>query len=455
MAKHRMRDVVVVLPGITGSALSEVNGARTTPIWNLSGGAMWQFLRSRGGSLETLRVDTHDPRHAPPSGCIVATGLVAGFHGVFGLTKIDGYGEMLDEINRRFDLTVGRWDDNKPANLLPFPYDWRLSNRVAAAALNTVLTTKLRAWRDAIDEPDAKVIVVAHSMGGLVARYWLEVLGGWKQCRALVTFGTPFQGSVDAVGYVANGYKKAFVNLTDVLRSCPSVYELLPVYRVIRHDGGWHVPVDVAIPCAVDDYVKAAAEFHNEIIRAHSENLKDPAYLADRYAVLPYVGVHQTTNQSARLDGNKLVIGRALPEWIDTDLEGGDGTVPRASATPEEIDLNPFAATFLGEQHGSLQNNAHALDDLIERIRQSQVKAIREVQGSWKPRLRSIDMVVDDLVLVGEPVTIEARGVSTDGAATLDFGLRATISSETDPLALPRGWSSAMVSTSSRPLSKG
>jgi hypothetical protein len=33
-------------------------------------------------------------------------------------------------------------------------------------------------------------------MGGLVARHYLEVFDGWRDTRMLVTFGTPYRGSV-------------------------------------------------------------------------------------------------------------------------------------------------------------------------------------------------------------------------------------------------------------------
>ena len=43
------------------------------------------------------------------------------------------------------------------------------------------------------------MIVVAHSMGGLVARYWMGPLGGWRVCRALITLGTPHRGAPKAL----------------------------------------------------------------------------------------------------------------------------------------------------------------------------------------------------------------------------------------------------------------
>jgi triacylglycerol esterase/lipase EstA (alpha/beta hydrolase family) len=74
-------------------------------------------------------------------------------------------------------------------------------------------------------------------MGGLIARYYLEVLGGWQTCRALITFGTPYRGSVNSLDFLANGYKKSFLDLTEVMRSFTSVYQLLPIYEMVNVDG--------------------------------------------------------------------------------------------------------------------------------------------------------------------------------------------------------------------------
>ena len=356
-------------------------------MWNLSGGALWQYLTSRGGSLEDLAVPPHDPCEDTPDDLIEATNLIGGFHGVFGLAKIDGYDTLCRKLVDAFQVTKG-------LNFVEFPYDWRLSNRVGAAQLGTVVKAKLRAWRDHSNEPDAKVILVAHSVGGLVARYWLEVLEGWPDCRALVTFGTPYRGSLDALGYVANGYKKAFVNLSDVLRTCPSVYELMPIYRSVRHgDDDWLRPEEIAVPKANVAYVQAAAKFHDDIEAAVAKHKDDPGYVT-----VPFVGVYESTSQSADFDGAKLTLRGDIPSWITDDVAGGDGTVPRVSATPIEMTA-AFGATFLGEQHGCLQNNPHALDDLIERLVQSQARHLGAIRGSFVTRPRGIDVVVDDLVL--------------------------------------------------------
>ena len=310
MTKYRMRDLIVVLPGITGSVLADGRG----DLWNLSGQALWSFAKTRGDSLQRLAVPHHDPRRSPPDTDIRARKLIDGFHAVFGLAKIDGYRPLVQALRDRFDVVPGEWSDDRPANLFAFPYDWRLSNRVSAQRLDEGITVKLDAWRRHTGDQEAKVLLIAHSMGGLVSRYWLEVLEGWRECRALVTFGTPYRGSLDAVGYVAHGYKKAFVDLTEVLLSCPSVYELLPIYRAIQRDGSWYRPAEIELPvldpsmrARAGEYTQAAAEFHADIRDAATKHADDAEYRRS-FSLVPFAGVHQLTQQSARVVGSTVTL---------------------------------------------------------------------------------------------------------------------------------------------------
>jgi pimeloyl-ACP methyl ester carboxylesterase len=432
-----MRDLIVVLPGITGSVLSAPHGADRTAVWDCSGSALWRYVRSHGESLDSLMVPSHDPRGAPPATAVQATGLVQGFHGVFGLAKIDGYQALYETLRERFAVTEGSWVEDRPANLIAYPYDWRLSNRAAAHAFEAGIQRRLAAWREHTGEPEAKVILIAHSMGGLVARYWLEVLGGWRECRALITFGTPFRGSVDALGYLANGYKKSFVDLTRLLLSCPSVYELLPIYQAVSTEDGWRRPREIEVPL-VDPgqqqqalrYQTAAAEFHEEIRVAVADNANDPAYRG-AYATVPFVGVHQGTHQSARLDINGLTLSHDMPSWIVDDVAGGDGTVPRVSALPIEM-TDPFGATFLGAKHGSLQNVAPVLDDLVQRLRQSQSRHLEAIRGEVSIRRAVVDLQVDDLFVAEEPVILHARLTDDDGTPQ-PAPLAGLVESEAEP----------------------
>jgi len=202
-----MRDIVVLLPGITGSVLQKDG----KDIWAVSGQAAWKTLTSLGSSLQQLMLGDDDPEIDDVGDGVRASRLMPDAHLVPGLVKIDGYSVISRLITSHFEVIRGSVDNVRPANFFEFPYDWRRDNRVAARLLKQFIDQRLALWRAYSGAADAKVILLAHSMGGLVARYYLEVLEGWRDCRALITFGTPYRGSAHALNYLANGYKKLFL----------------------------------------------------------------------------------------------------------------------------------------------------------------------------------------------------------------------------------------------------
>jgi hypothetical protein len=193
-------------------------------------------------------------------------------------------------------------------------------------------------------------------MGGLVSRYFLEVLGGWRGTRALITFGTPYRGSLNALDSLVNGVRKArFLDLTDLLRSFTSMYQLLPIYPCLETGTGSLARLSevTEIP-GLDkvhlERIRAANAFHRKIEAAVTDNQASVRADVSRYTIRPVVGIDQPTSQTAiaRNGGVEMLESR-----IGSN-ESGDGTVPRISATP--IELGEGNAAFAAARHGSLQN---------------------------------------------------------------------------------------------------
>jgi hypothetical protein len=405
MARSRIRDVVVVLPGITGSVLQKDG----VDVWAISGRAIAKALFSLGDSLRELQIKGDDPEIDDLGDGIRATGLMPDAHLVPGLVKIDGYSSLTRLITERFEVAPGSAEGNGPANFFEFPYDWRRDNRVAARKLKRLVDKHLPRWREYSGAKDAKVILLAHSMGGLVSRYYLDCLDGWRDCRALVTFGTRYRGSVNALGFLANGYKEAFVDLTDVLRSYMSVYQLLPIYPMLSVGEEWKRIAEVGKLPGVDPVAsKAALEFHRDIEAAVKERERQ----GGGYPIIPFVGVCQSTLQSARLSGDGIEVTEKVPSWIDSRLEDGDGTVPRLSAIPIELS-NAFRDTFAAGRHASLQRHDQILRDLYQRITQMQVQGLEAIrEPEERPDLEqraALSVDLDDVYVAGEPVTLRAR----------------------------------------------
>jgi hypothetical protein len=176
-------------------------------------------------------------------------------------------------------------------------------------------------------------------MGGIVARLYLEFLDGWRDTRSLITFGTPYSGSVNALSFVANGFSKGWgpftLDLSDMLRSFTSVYQLLPSYRCLAGPGNTWVCLDddqVQWPDSGMDTarLRESLSMHRELRAAVDARLR----AGDQgYVVRPVVGSFQRTGWAARQDG-----GRIQSLWMRTlREEGGDGTVPMVSAAPHEL----------------------------------------------------------------------------------------------------------------------
>jgi pimeloyl-ACP methyl ester carboxylesterase len=348
-----VRDLIVVIPGITGSILRRDD----RDVWNLSLTAVGRGLASFSAAVEALRLPRDvGPGPAPASAALDVGGLITGWHLWPGIHGGPGYRRLLDVL-----ASVGGAGGR--AAVRSFGYDWRLSNRHSARLLAASVEGWLRDWRARTGDRDAKVIFVAHSMGGLVARYYLEVLGGREHARRLITLGTPYRGSVNAIrALTGDAFQDVPLlggqsGLTEAARSFPALWELLPTYRCVGAEDG---PVDLSTAAPTDLPAAAVARglaFHQEIAAAVARNSAPP------YQLHAFAGKRQATWQSLALDPGQR---RYLREQRGQDHRG-DGTVPLFSAVPPEW-ANTEMATSLAARHGGLCSDAAVLDLILDKI---------------------------------------------------------------------------------------
>ena len=330
-------DVFILLPGISGSELY-VDG---NPVWSLKLGSIWDTLKSFGGNLNRLTLHS-DPKDIYDLGDGVSVGtLIPDTHLIPGFWKIDGYTQIRDKLIKAFELKPGE-------NYFDFAYDWRRDNRISATQLKRFSSTALDTWRKTSGKKEAKLILVCHSMGGLIARYFLEVLEGWRDTRAFITLGTPFRGSVKALDYLVNGYLPHLESVTDTLRSFTSAYQLLPIFKCCYGNSGNVKRALLDFPAIHNLDIKRVQEaiiFHQEI-RDHAEqNSKNADYKFKRYKTCHIVGVGQPTPLTTRVSANMLA--------VTTDDAAGDGTVPREAAEPPKSE--PLSsAYYVHEFHASI-----------------------------------------------------------------------------------------------------
>lgn len=419
--KLPMRDLVVILPGITGSVLQKDG----RDVWGISRESILDILKTGGKSLQALKLGQDDPEAESLGDGIRATRLAENVSIIPGFIKVDGYTDTTRMITNNFSgITQGdiyNDPDDRAANFYHFPYDWRRDNRVSGKILKRLLDKRLKCWREHSGNQNAKVILLAHSMGGLVSRYYLEVLGGWSDCKALFTFGTPYRGSLNAINALANGFRKGPFDLTEVLRSLTAIYQLLPRYKALKIGEEFYRVAEAPMDLPGIERAKAqdALAFYNEIDDAADLNRENSLY-RDSFVTCPIVGVVQPTQQSAEFSNGLITTSAALPAILQDrpNFGDGDGTVPQVSATPLQMnDIEMLAMVdYIAESHGSLQNQPTILLSLLKSIQAAQTSAPDNVRGALagiargaRSSTQGIGLSVDDLYFRNEPITMRAK----------------------------------------------
>jgi pimeloyl-ACP methyl ester carboxylesterase len=419
-------DLVILLPGITGSVLADGRGRE---VWGHSFGAIWRAITSRGETIEELEL----AEDGDPNG-VTATRLIPGITIIPRFVKIDGYAAIERFLIRELELQPGR-------NFLTFPYDWRLDNRLNARRFEDKALNALREWRSRSGNVEARLVLIGHSMGGLISRYFLECLGGWQHTRTLITLGTPHWGSLNALDFLVHGMKKGIgplgLDLTPLLRSFPSVYQLLPNYACV--DVGDASLLGVAdavrnahIPNVDEARARDSLAFHAEIEDAQKSNAKEAAYFDRGYRMVPLVGIEQPTLQSARCRSGKVELLRSL----NGQDHGGDGTVPRVSATPLEL-VDQDREMFAAQIHGSMQNSREVLASVKGVVTQPEVTLTRLRHAGL-----GVDLTLDieDVVAPGEPLTVRARVSEGNPRLTVELTNTQTNETQTDFLSRVGEW---------------
>lgn len=232
LARHAAPPVVIV-PGLLGSRLVDAQ----------SGEEVWP------GSLLDVALGTYRQLAVPLP---LLDGEQANRQLLpAGITETefgrDFYGQLIDTL-----VHYGGYQRVQPGQavvtasqrrLYIFDYDWRQDNVVTVRQFHEFIE-KIRA--DYAD-PELKVDVIAHSMGGLMARYYLrfgtaDVLNdnrlrvtwqGAQSINKMILLGTPNLGSVSAIEGFIRGQSVGLRRIpAEVVATLPSTYQLFP-HRIV------------------------------------------------------------------------------------------------------------------------------------------------------------------------------------------------------------------------------
>ena len=353
-------DIIVVIPGITGSALErrQPDGAyRAT--WGykrfLTGlGVPPRLSRLVDRLTDDLMLDPRafdDPERGFDDGTREA-GLMQTQGVVPGFWTIQGYDRLLRDLRTGLNVSADE--------VRSFGYDWRQSNRVSAhklkAAIEPVIEDRRKTHRG------ASIHFICHSMGGLVASYYAEVLDTREFTKRVITIGTPYRGAVKALAALANGEGTMAgrpVEIGDLVRSWPSVAELLPTYPCFgdAENDVVRLTPDLEIGRMRTEVLNHGLGFHQEIVDAVKARPRPLLYRA-------IFGYHQETPVWASVTGEGD--GQMVETHQSSDpLHQGDGTVPRKASWPPEWGTGTLGVSPSVEKHSGLQQSDEVIRQLI------------------------------------------------------------------------------------------
>jgi len=274
------RNPVIVIPGILGSKMVQQDTGRV--VWGAFSGDYANPSKPDGARLFAL------PMKQGESLAHLRDDVIP--NGALDRIKVDFFGlpvELNAYVNILGTLGVGGYRDQTLGSLgqidygtdhytcFQFDYDWRRDIVESAKQLDQFIKEKRKFVQKKLTEQygegdyPVKFDLVAHSMGGLVARYYLRYGGadlsddgsvpevtwaGAQNIERVIIVGTPNAGSPVVLEQLVWGTKFAFFlprYPAAVLGTMPALYELLPRprhRRVVDADHPQGTPLDVYDP---------------------------------------------------------------------------------------------------------------------------------------------------------------------------------------------------------------
>ena len=235
---------VIVIPGILGTEL--INPKTGETVWPSA------FRTSQEGL--PISPDLAANRDDLVPGKIVETVKLGRL-----IPEVYVYRDLLEALRRYAGYRDGDWAnpaaDGYQDTFYVFAYDWRQDNVANAREL----IRRIEGLKNKLNHPDLKFNVLAHSMGGLIARYAAmygdadlpagegpiqPTWSGAAHISKIVMIGTPNEGSADAFSSIVDGY-----SITEGLRrripllnkltaedavTAPSLFQLMPHQQAVK-----------------------------------------------------------------------------------------------------------------------------------------------------------------------------------------------------------------------------
>jgi len=367
---------LILIPGIGGSELKTMESI----IWNEDNGHGGKYLSSYDAG-EKIWINTFQA--GLPGDDDYFDILRMNTNGQSGQVNMSLTGTLFGYTDAINFFTDNGYTLNKDFFL--FPYDWRKDISSTLTPL-TDLINSVKAQTGS-----AKVDIVAHSMGGLVARNYISDSTRAQNVRKLFTLGTPHLGSVDFLkklrfgGCLTSGFWNYLVDygacigvspseVKDIIQNMISGYELAPSQKYFYFYNGQDN--DHISPYNTDGQLLTYDQIKSFLTGLdYNAGLFNPS---ETFHSLDNQLVNTNGVQVTNIAGSGLKTIGQVKEWKEKDFFGntiqkndynltnGDKTVPLFSASLNDpsrnISLLGNAKIFYtNQEHGELVSSGSAL----------------------------------------------------------------------------------------------
>lgn len=274
------------------------------------------------------------------------------------------YEDLIDEIRDEME------DDGHNPYAYVFTYDWRKDNRLASAELAGFVDEVLKIAgvheRQADRRAPTQVVLIGHSMGGLVIKWCATHHLVKRKIARIITIATPYRGSIKAIEALLPGAKNLFgmenkKSMRHAARTMPGIFQLLPTYEgaVVDTQGkgldvfqkkNWQANL---ISGLSRRFGPRYFQTRLNDAKAFTEEMKKPWPVGLRKRVSYAYGLGSKTWRSVAVDVQNGNLYRF--DKIEAD-EKGDGTVHRSAS---------FQAEIPETQKRTLQDQRHSVRDLL------------------------------------------------------------------------------------------
>ncbi|MFT3742759.1 MAG: hypothetical protein QM785_00565 [Pyrinomonadaceae bacterium] len=251
---------VIIIPGVTGSEL--INPKTEKTVW-------FSVKRDKDDDMRLPMMSSvlsENRDSLVPKDIIRKVELPV-------LPDVEVYQTLIDALVAR-GYTEGDWNKPQATDVFyVFAYDWRRDNVESAKQLMQKMQTAKRLLK----KNDLKFDILAHSMGGLIARYAAmygdadlprtgsptPTWAGAAHIDKLMMFGTPNEGAMSSLDSLINGYpivadrKLPFIDdlRPEDVMSNPSAFQLLPHQNSVRFLDENLKPIKIDI-YSIDSWIK-------------------------------------------------------------------------------------------------------------------------------------------------------------------------------------------------------